>query len=129
MFLTLACGSRRDRSESQDASLLLGPVGLALLGFTIGVPMAGVLSKPPPLEDVTRGLQGLIVSLDKPPLTVAGGFMRDISKPGIELMYSGGLIVGFKPCMFEAMGARANVKKSCKTNITTTKTNPMSIVY
>ncbi|KAL8792889.1 MAG: hypothetical protein Q9195_004531 [Heterodermia aff. obscurata] len=114
-----------------DATLLLGPVGLALLGFTIGMPFNDKysLKNPPPVDTMTWGLQGLIVSLNRPPLTIAGGFMRDTSNPKIKVMYSGGLVVGFKPWLFEAMGAYANVTKGLKFNATTIDTDPMSIVH
>ncbi|KAL6690951.1 hypothetical protein J3F84DRAFT_403979 [Trichoderma pleuroticola] len=95
-----------------DATLLMGPIGIALLGFTIGVPLNSTtsLSNPPSIKDITFGLQGLIVSLDRPPLTVAGGFMHDTSDPKVD-MYAGGLIIGFKPWMFQAMGVYATVSK------------------
>ncbi|KAL7957823.1 hypothetical protein V8C34DRAFT_314537 [Trichoderma compactum] len=87
-----------------DATLLMGPIGIALLGFTIGVPLNSTtsISNPPSPEDVTFGLQGLIVSLDRPPLTIGGGFVHDTSDPKVD-MYAGGLIIGFKPWMFQAM--------------------------
>ncbi|KAM0426071.1 hypothetical protein ACHAPT_008702 [Fusarium lateritium] len=94
-----------------DATLLMGPIGISLLGFSIGVPFSGdySLSKPPPISEVQWGLKGLIVALDRPPLTVAGGFMLDTSMPNIDVLYTGGLVVGFKPWSFEAMGAYATV--------------------
>jgi hypothetical protein len=112
-----------------DASLLMGPVGLSLVGFSIGVPFGGdySLANPPPPDKVEWGLQGLIVSLDRPPLTVAGGFMHDTTDPDVD-KYAGGLIVGFKPWTFQAMGVYANVtKKSIKSKSTTTVSlNPLS---
>lgn len=76
-----------------DATLLMGSIGIALLGFTIGVPLNSTtsLSNPPSLDDITFGLQGLIVSLDRLPLTVAGGFMHDTLDPKVD-MYAGALI-------------------------------------
>ncbi|KAH6949238.1 hypothetical protein DER45DRAFT_624540 [Fusarium avenaceum] len=80
-----------------DATLLMGPLGLSLLGFSIGVPFGGKysLANPPPPSAIDWGLAGLILSMDKPPLTIAGGFMRDTSMENVEVMYTGGLIVGF----------------------------------
>ncbi|KAH7246597.1 hypothetical protein BKA59DRAFT_439225 [Fusarium tricinctum] len=97
-----------------DATLLMGPLGLSLLGFSIGVPFGGKysLANPPPPSAIDWGLAGLILSMDKPPLTIAGGFMRDTSMENVEVMYTGGLIVGFKPWSFEAMGAYATVYKT-----------------
>ncbi|KAL2214623.1 hypothetical protein CC79DRAFT_153986 [Sarocladium strictum] len=114
-----------------DATLIMGPIGLSLLGFTIGVPFSKKynLQNPPPLGDVEWGLQGLILALDKPPLTIAGGFMRDTSNADVEVMYTGGLVVGFKPWSFEAMGAYATVYKTkAKTGEWTTRidTKPLS---
>ncbi|KAI1812464.1 hypothetical protein GGS20DRAFT_587462 [Poronia punctata] len=111
-----------------DASLLMGPVGLSLVGFNIGVPFGGEysLANPPPPEKIEWGLQGLVVSLDRPPLTVAGGFVHDTSDPDVD-KYAGGLIVGFKPWTFQAMGVYANVtKKSIEgTSTTTISLNPL----
>ncbi|CVL11705.1 hypothetical protein FPRO06_13012 [Fusarium proliferatum] len=114
-----------------DANLIMGPIGLSLLGFTIGVPFGGdySLAKPPPPSAIEWGLQGLILAMDKPPLTIAGGFMRDTSDPKVKVMYTGGLIVGFKPWSFEAMGAYATVYKTQTQSgewITTIDTKPMS---
>ncbi|KAF5598045.1 hypothetical protein FPCIR_3318 [Fusarium pseudocircinatum] len=114
-----------------DANLIMGPIGLSLLGFTIGVPFSRdySLAKPPPPSAIEWGLQGLILAMDKPPLTIAGGFMRDTSDPKVKVMYTGGLIVGFKPWSFEAMGAYATVYKTQTQSgewITTIDTKPMS---
>ena len=116
---------------SLDATLIMGPFGLSLLGFSIGVPFGNgySLQNPPPPSAIQWGLQGLILSMDKPPLTIAGGFMRDTSDPKIDVMYTGGLIVGFKPWSFEAMGAYANVKKTLTSSgqwITTVDTRPLN---
>jgi hypothetical protein len=114
-----------------DASLIMGPVGLGLIGFSIGVPFNGTygLSEPPPPALIDWGLQGLIVSLDRPPLTVAGGFVHDTSDPDVD-KYAGGLIVGFKPWSFQAMGVYAVVtKKSLGGKSTTTVSlNPLGHV-
>lgn len=114
-----------------DASLILGPLGLSLLGFTIGVPFSGgySLANPPPPSAIEWGLQGLILAMDKPPLTIAGAFMRDTSDPNIEVMYTGGLVVGFKPWSFEAMGAYATVYKNKTASgewITTIDSKPLN---
>lgn len=114
-----------------DATLIMGPLGLSLLGFTIGVPFGEQysLANPPPPTAIEWGLQGLILAMDKPPLTIAGGFMRDTSNENVEVMYTGGLVVGFKPWSFEAMGAYATVYKT-ETNsgewITTIDTKPLN---
>lgn len=95
-----------------DATFLLGPVGLALMGFTINVPFDEEhnLSNPPTIDDINFKLAGVAVSLDRPPLALAGTFMYDDSDPNIK-KYSGGLIFAFKPWQFEAMGVYAIVPK------------------
>jgi hypothetical protein len=114
-----------------DANLIMGPLGLSLLGFAIGVPFGGKysLANPPPPSAIDWGLAGLVLSMDKPPLTIAGGFMRDTSNPDVEVMYTGGLVVGFKPWSFEAMGAYATVYKTQTASgewVTTIDTKPLS---
>ncbi|SPJ78223.1 uncharacterized protein FTOL_06612 [Fusarium torulosum] len=114
-----------------DATLIMGPLGLSLLGFAIGVPFGGkyFLANPPPPSAIDWGLSGLSLSMDKPPLTIAGGFTRDTSNPDVEVMYTGGLIVGFKPWSFEAMGAYATVYKTQIASgewVTTIDTKPLS---
>ncbi|KAK3320289.1 hypothetical protein B0T19DRAFT_361934 [Cercophora scortea] len=74
-----------------DATFLMGPIGLALLGFCLS-----------PKVD----LAGLIVSFDKDPLTVAGGFMHTRMEGGDY--YAGGLIIAFKPWMIQAVGVYGN---------------------
>ena len=107
---------------SLDATFLMGPFGLSLLGFGIGVPFGQGfgLSNPPGIGDMSWTLDGLVVALDRPPLTVAGGFMRqkmeaaaeNDKKAAARYLYAGGLIVGFKPWMFEAMGVYANIPRA-----------------
>ena len=97
-----------------DATLLTGPIRLSLLGFSIGVPFSErySLDNPPSISEVQWGLGGLIVALDRPPLTVVGGFMCDTSDPKIPIIHTGGHIVTFEPWSLDAMGAYATVKKT-----------------
>ncbi|KAK4180611.1 hypothetical protein QBC36DRAFT_353904 [Triangularia setosa] len=99
-----------------DATFLMGPIGLALLGFSIDVPFDKDhnLSKPPKLGDIGFSLEGLIVSFDKPPLTIAGGFMH--TKMDNMDVYAGGLILKFDPWMFQAMGVYASVPREGSTD-------------
>ncbi|KAK0747051.1 hypothetical protein B0T18DRAFT_326987 [Schizothecium vesticola] len=63
-----------------------------------------------PISDLQVSLQGMAVSFDRPPVTVAGGFMHsNIDK--IDC-YAGGLIIGFKPWMIQAVGVYAKVPKN-----------------
>jgi len=107
-----------------DATFLLGPIGLALLGFSLscklqpaGTSAAPRLLRAPddfeatedavqpaslPVSDFGVSLAGLIVSFDKDPLTIAGGFMH--TKVDNADYYAGGLIFKFKPWMMMAAG-------------------------
>ncbi|KAK0722054.1 hypothetical protein B0T26DRAFT_200311 [Lasiosphaeria miniovina] len=110
----------------------MGPIGLALIGFGLSVrlgktPKAPDPEKPDngtkddddddqgddsggiPISDLKASLQGMAVSFDSPPVTVAGGFTHS-RVDGIEC-YAGGLIVRFKPWMIQAVGVYAKVPK------------------
>ncbi|KAF3908149.1 hypothetical protein AA313_de0200176 [Arthrobotrys entomopaga] len=94
-----------------DATFLMGPIGLSLLGFGVKVPFNKEynLKNPPPIEKVKFQLDGMIVSFDRPPLTVAGGFKRT-EKDGV-ISYAGGLIIKFDPWQFQAAGVYASVPR------------------
>lgn len=122
-----------------DATFLMGPIGLALIGFGL----SARLGKPRndkdkdkdiegtsqnlirlldddkkeeeeagsgiPISELEVNLKGLLVSFDRPPVTVAGGFMKsDIS--GLKC-YAGGLVISFKPWMISAVGMYASIPK------------------
>lgn len=108
-----------------DATFLMGPIGLALIGFGLSVKLGKPPKKLPdpnkpgededdeyggiPISDLQMSLQGMAVSFDRPPVTVAGGFMHsNIDK--IDC-YAGGLVIGFKPWMIQAVGVYAKVPK------------------
>ncbi|KAF3909810.1 hypothetical protein ABW21_db0202232 [Orbilia brochopaga] len=97
-----------------DATFLMGPIGLSLLGFGVKVPFNKTynLKNPPPIDKVGFSLDGMIVSFDRPPLTVAGGFKRTI-KDNVEC-YAGGLIIKFDPWQFQAAGVYASVPRERK---------------
>ncbi|KAK6503379.1 hypothetical protein TWF481_008399 [Arthrobotrys musiformis] len=94
-----------------DATFLMGPIGLSLLGFGVKVPFNKEynLKNPPPISKVSFQLEGMVVSFDRPPLTVAGGFKRS-EKDGI-ISYAGGLIIKFDPWQFQAAGVYASVPR------------------
>ncbi|KAK1829757.1 hypothetical protein QBC39DRAFT_310414 [Podospora conica] len=113
-----------------DATFLMGPIGLALIGFGLSVKLGKTPKKLPdpkkpgevqdnedededfggiPISDVKVSLQGMAVSFDRPPVTVAGGFMHS-NVDDIDC-YAGGLIIGFKPWMIQAVGVYAKVPK------------------
>ncbi|KAK6333228.1 hypothetical protein TWF718_011049 [Orbilia javanica] len=95
-----------------DATFLMGPIGLSLLGFGVKVPFNKEynLKNPPPISKVSFQLEGMVVSFDRPPLTVAGGFRRS-EENGI-ISYAGGLIIKFDPWQFQAAGVYASVPRN-----------------
>ena len=116
-----------------DATFLLGPIGLALLGFGVSVQI-GDLPKPPPLPPLgfimssgdmvpsavgkipvsnpKATLDGRLVSFDRPPITIAGGFVR--TKMDGATYYAGGLILGFVPWKLTAIGVYGDVPRAKK---------------
>lgn len=82
------------------ATMELGPVGLSLIGFSLNVDLA-VLKKPE-LSDISVTLEGLSVSFERPPLTIAG-IIRHGKDPTLEY-YAGGLIIGWVPYQVQAAG-------------------------
>ena len=98
-----------------DATFLLGPIGLSLLGFSIDVPFDEKhnLSNPPRASDIGFSLKGLIVAFDRPPLRIAGGFMHT-TLDGNDC-YAGGLVVDFQPWSFIAAGVYAEVQRPVTT--------------
>jgi hypothetical protein len=90
-----------------DATFMLGPICLVLLGFGVRFPFGQKKKQQDAtaqfdLSNIEVTLSGLIVSFDKPPLTVAGGFQH--LDDGDFDCYAGGLTVAFKPWMIQAMG-------------------------
>lgn len=92
-----------------DASILLGPISLSLLGFSIdikfdkakdGAPYS--FHNLPPVENFGFSLSGLAVSFDRPPLTI-GGIFKHIKMKGLD-GYAGGIVVTFQPWAFKAAG-------------------------
>ncbi|KAK9422877.1 putative Transcriptional activator srcap [Seiridium unicorne] len=114
-----------------DATFLLRPIGLALLGFSLSCKLqsAGTSAAPRllkgsggveatedaaqtanlPVSDLGVSLAGLIVSFDKKPLTIAGGFMHTTVDEADY--YAGGLIFKFKPWTITAAGVYGDVPR------------------
>ena len=81
-----------------DASLVLGPLAFALIGFAVNF-LITKLSEPN-TWDPKFNLEGLTVVFEKNPLTIAGTNRHGNTK---ELeYYAGGLVVGFAPYQFMA---------------------------
>ncbi|KAF3941777.1 hypothetical protein ABW19_dt0204148 [Dactylella cylindrospora] len=105
-----------------DATFLMGPIGLSLLGLGVKVPFDEKfnLSNPPGIGDLEPTLSGMLVSFERGPLSVAGGF-KYTEMDGMKC-YIGGLIVNFKPWMFQAAGCYATVPEGWPKAITETST-------
>lgn len=91
-----------------DASVVLGPIGLALLGFSLDLKFpGGTTLLTPPVPDVS--LAGLAVSFDGPPVILAGLLQHVVvNNPGPppvqEDYYQGGITLSFQPYLFQADG-------------------------
>ncbi|KAF3930413.1 hypothetical protein ABW20_dc0110419 [Dactylellina cionopaga] len=87
-------------SVVMDASLKLGPLELAVTGFGLRFE----IGKGGSLTDVKNwklgfSLKGLGAGFDKPPIQLAGLFLR-----GDDGSFAGGASVGFEPWLFQAAG-------------------------
>ena len=95
-----------------DATLTLGPIGLSLLGFGLGVKFTSKIFTNPELSDFSPHLRGLAVALDKPPIILAGLF-EDLSKGETEL-FAGGIAISMKEYSFLALGSYGVVNDPSK---------------
>ncbi|KAF3104127.1 hypothetical protein TWF102_000174 [Orbilia oligospora] len=99
-----------------DATFNLGPIGFTLLGMKIGI----TLKKGAGLANIDKGdfhlsLEGLEVAFDKAPITATGAFIHGTTD-GIDY-YSGGIIIGFEPWLFQAAGFYGQTKSSSVKNV------------
>jgi uncharacterized protein DUF6603 len=95
-----------------DATMLLGPINLTIIGFEIVLHLSKVT-----LNDfsnmltngfITFGIHGLSLSIDESPLEIAGVFIHNIgTDPSGNTVdeYMGGVAVGFEAWQFVAVGA------------------------
>lgn len=84
-----------------DASVLVGPIGFALLGFKLEFPITEMTSlQNLPAPKVT--VDGLAASFSKPLLTISGAFMHKVVE-GND-MYAGALLIGYNVYLFQAAG-------------------------
>lgn len=84
-------------SVLMDASVVLGPIGFAMLGFRLGLVFKnGLTLKQMPEPEV--GLDGLAVSFDRAPVILAGMFKR------VDTTYQGAATLSFEPYLFQAAG-------------------------
>lgn len=99
-----------------DASVLIGPIGMAMQGFSINLKFKDTLTY---LPSVTFSLEGLAVSFQRDPLTIAGGLIHQ--KINGDDYYAGGVDIGFQPWEFIAAGGYGELKdKVTKKKFTTT---------
>ncbi|KAH7374482.1 hypothetical protein B0T11DRAFT_268648 [Plectosphaerella cucumerina] len=96
-----------------DAKVAIGPIGLSMMGFSIDMHFGGQYDLqnnfPTPLNGgIGVSLQGMVVSFDKPPVTIAGGLFQENLPQGTY--YAGGVDIGFVPWAFLAAGGYGNLK-------------------
>lgn len=91
-------------SVLMDATFELGPIGMSILGFSIGIDFGSdfTLQKLPPWPSIVVSLSGLAVEFDRPPISIAGLF--EYVDAGGQISYNGGIIIAFSPYLFEAAG-------------------------
>ena len=97
-----------------DASIMLGPIEFALLGFGVGFDLTGLsLDKivsyfedpANVLKALSVQLNGLSLEFNQPPVLVAGVFQKAIDAE----RYSGGITLTMEPYIFMAIGAYEEV--------------------
>lgn len=102
-----------------DATLVLGPVGLSLLGFGIGAYITPDFFTDLDVTGTRFALQlrGMAAALDQPPILLAGMF-QDLSTSKMEL-FAGGVAISLNLYSFLAVGSYGVVQdgsnKSFKT--------------
>jgi hypothetical protein len=99
-----------------DATVTLGPIELALIGFGVGLNVSKLklndLSTLLSLADgIDFQLHGMEVAFDNPPILIAGCFYHDVIQRGdqTEDAYRGGIAVSIPPYTFVAVGEYAEV--------------------
>ncbi|KAK2459388.1 hypothetical protein APHAL10511_008593 [Amanita phalloides] len=86
-----------------DATLTLGPIGLTLLGFGLGLKLSSTLFSDFKPADLSLQLQGFGAASDKPPILLAG-LLEHITADHMDL-YAGGIAVNFKAYSFLALAS------------------------
>ncbi|KNC98349.1 uncharacterized protein SPPG_06058 [Spizellomyces punctatus DAOM BR117] len=101
-----------------DASVHIGPIEMALLGFGIGVNLSALTDFSNPDLDIT--LSGLGVEYMQPPVTIAGIFQKT-SSPDVE-QYNGGVVIAIAPYSFLAFGSYGKAHDATHPSTATFKT-------
>ena len=87
----------------------LGPIEFSLLGFGMGLNLAGITLKDIATLIPNLHLSGMGIEFNQPPVTIAGMFV-DRSTADMK-MYIGGVALTVDPYSFMAVGAYGEVKK------------------
>lgn len=82
-----------------DASFTLGPLTIALNGFSVDVPFQQPI-------DFSVSLQGMNISYNKPPLLISGGFLHTTDSKGDDL-YVGDATIETETLFLSAIGEYA----------------------
>lgn len=90
-----------------DAEVAIGPVAMAMQGFSIDLDFGhghDLQHKFPTIEDgITISLQGLSAAYDRPPLSIAGALLIEQVPTG-GTFYAGGVEISFEQWQFLAAG-------------------------
>ncbi|KAF5856154.1 hypothetical protein ETB97_007811 [Aspergillus alliaceus] len=97
-----------------DASVLLGPIGVGLLGFNITLVFEAGKDLFKNLPKPTFGIEGLAASFDRSPLILAGMFTH------VDKTYQGAATLSFKPYLFQAAGFYGDVTDKTATEFKST---------
>lgn len=116
-FLTISSISLQYKQETLwlflDASLVLGPIELDLIGFGIGIVLSKVklndLRSLDLAHDLVWQLHGMAMDFDQPPVLIAGVFEHEVTDT-LDA-YRGGIAVALEPYDFVAVGEYAEVKE------------------
>lgn len=112
--LKYSLGEHPSLSLLLDASIVLGPIGVGLLGFKLtfvfekGKDLFKSFPTPKP------GIDGLAASFDRSPVILAGMFKH------VDTTYQGAATLSFKPYLFQAAGFYGKVKDKSGTQFTST---------
>ncbi|KAI9935076.1 hypothetical protein MW887_000697 [Aspergillus wentii] len=97
-----------------DASVLLGPIGVGLLGFSITLEFGAGKDLFKNIPTPTFAIEGLAASFDRSPLILAGMFKH------VDKTYQGAATLSFKPYLFQAAGFYGDVKDKTGTEFKST---------
>ncbi|KMU74065.1 hypothetical protein CISG_03994 [Coccidioides immitis RMSCC 3703] len=101
MGLKFSTGSPSTLSILMDASVVVGPIGVGLLGFGLVIP----IKKGTTLHNLpvpTFAIAGLAVSFDRSPVILSGMFEHLVTKESDT--YQGAATISFTPYLFQAAG-------------------------